>query len=577
MKLLLAMMLLVSTITVLGVYIAQRQLAANVEQSLKRQFQSEIAALHSAQEIRHATLAELCRDLAQKPRIHAALEDNALDLLYPSAKDELSDIMSGEESEKLAAHPFRATFYRFLDGNGAIIAPPTGSEAGELTTREESQLSLGTVPKEKQVGYLARRTNGGDEAVDEVIAMPIISTQTDQPIAAIVVGFKPIALSETDAAAGITSGIWLKGRLHLPSRANSSQMSFGNELMEAMGHPGEAERSFTVEANGAPHLVFYKQLNPNSLFPPAYEVCIYPLNDLIKRQRRVRWQIAGVGAIFLLGAFTASHFASARLSVPVKKLALDSAADRVQRERAEEALEKTNRELQKSARFSANTSHQLKTPVTVLRAGLEELSARENLPHEAREEIAALIHQTFRITSIIEDLLLLSQMDAGRLRINFSPVDLTHLIDAQLDDLSALPDDANISIESDCPSIHVEGEQHYLALVLQNLLENARKYNRPGGRIRISCREEEDWACLTVGNTGKTIPVAEQEHIFERFHRGLAGENITGHGLGLDLARELARLHGGDLRLVRSHDDWTEFEVRFRLVRQTAITPAEVG
>ena len=523
-------------------------------------------------------MAELCRDLAQKPRIHAALEDNALDLLYPSAKDELSDIMSaeGQESEKLDAHPFRATFYRFLDGNGAIIAPPPGGEAGELKAREESQLSLGSVPKKKQIGYLARKTDGG-ETVDEVIAMPIISTETDQPIAAIVVGFKPIALSGPDAAPGITSGIWLKNRLHLPSRANSSQMTFGNELMEAMGHPNEAERSLTVEANGAPHLLFYKQLNPNSLFPPAYEVCIYPLNDLIKRQRRVRWQIAGVGAIFLLGAFTASHFASARLSVPVTKLALDSAADRAQRERAEVALEKTNRELQKSARFSANTSHQLKTPVTVLRAGLEELSARENLPHEAREEISALIHQTFRITSIIEDLLLLSQMDAGRLRISFNPVDLTHLIDAQLDDLSALPDDADINIESDCSSIRVAGEQHYLALVLQNLLENARKYNRPGGRIRISCREDGDWARLTIGNTGKTIPVAEQEHIFERFHRGLAGENITGHGLGLDLARELARLHGGDLRLVRSHDDWTEFEVRFRLVRQNAIAPAEVG
>lgn len=574
MKLLLAMMLLVSIITVLGAYFAQRQLAANVEQTLKRQFQSEIAALHSAQEIRHAALAELCRDLAQKPRIHAALEDNALDLLYPSAKDELRDMMSREAQE--SAHPFRATFYRFLDGNGAIIAPPAGGDSGELEAREESQLSLGVVPKEKQVGYLARRPEGGGETVDEVIAMPIISTETNRAIAAIVVGFKPIAPSRPDAPT-ITSGIWLKNRLHLPSRANSSQMSFGNELMEAMGHPSEGERSFTVEANGAPHLLFYKQLNPNSLFPPAYEVCIYPLNDLITRQRRVRWQIAGVGAIFLLGAFTASHFASARLSVPVKKLALDSAADRVQRERAEEALEKTSRELQKSARFSANTSHQLKTPVTVLRAGLEELGACENLPHEAREEIAALIHQTFRITSIIEDLLLLSQMDAGRLRINFSPVDLTHLIDAQLDDLSALPDDANISIESDCSSVHVEGEQHYLALVLQNLLENARKYNRPGGRMRISCREEEDWACLTVGNTGKTIPVAEQEHIFERFHRGLAGENITGHGLGLDLARELARLHGGDLRLVRSHDDWTEFEVRFRLVRQPAIAPAEVG
>ena len=211
-----------------------------------------------------------------------------------------------------------------------------------------------------------------------------------------------------------------------------------SELTRAMAPPDRAERSFRIEVNGGPHLLFYKRLNPNSLFPPAYEVCIYPLNDLLARQRQLRWQILGSGAILLLGAFAVSHFASARLSVPVAKLAHDSAEDRAERERAEAALEKTSQELQRSARFSANTSHQLKTPVTVLRAGLEELRAHENLTPEGREEIAALIHQTFRITSIIEDLLLLSQMDAGRLQITFSPVDLSHLIEAQMDDLSAL-------------------------------------------------------------------------------------------------------------------------------------------
>jgi signal transduction histidine kinase len=565
-KLLLAMMILVSTITLLGVYFAQRQMAANVEQALKRQFQSDIVALHSAQVIRHAALAQLCRDLAQKPRIHAALEDNALDLLYPSAKDELRQIMNVDEpdSEKAEAYSLRATFYRFLDGNGAVIAPPRGSEAGELGAREESQLNLATVPNENQIGYLARATGTADETVDEVIPMPIISTETNEPIAAIVVGFKPVELSAGNSPAEITSGIWLKGRLHLPPRANPWPADITEKLTEAINGAAATERSFTIGTNEARRLLFYKELNPNSLFPPAYEVCTYPLNDLIARQRRVRWQIGGVGAIFLFGAFIASHFASARLSFPVRKLALDSAADRAQRERAEAALEKTNLELQRSARFSANTSHQLKTPVTVLRAGLEELRARKNLPHAVREEISALIHQTFRITSVIEDLLLLSQMDAGRLQINFSAIDLTHLLAAQLDDLSALPDGAEINVESQCPPTRVAGEQHYLALILQNLLENARKYNRPGGRIRISCQEEKEWACLRIGNTGQTIPLAAQEHIFERFHRGGMGENVSGHGLGLNLACELALLHGGELRLVRSGQDWTEFEVTFR-------------
>jgi signal transduction histidine kinase len=244
----------------------------------------------------------------------------------------------------------------------------------------------------------------------------------------------------------------------------------------------------------------------------------------------------------------------------VTKLALDSAKNRAERKRAEAALEKTSKELQRSARFSANTSHQLKTPVTVLRVGLEELRAHENLTPEGREEIAALIHQTFRITSIIEDLLLLSQMDAGRLQIALSPVDLSHLLEAQMDDLSALPDGV-AEVTSDCPDVQIAGDKHYVALILQNLLENARKYNRPGGRIHIACREEDGWAILTIGNTGRSI---------ERFHRGSVGEEIRGHGLGLNLARELTRLHGGDLRLVRSENDWTEFEVRFHLAGPTS-------
>lgn len=442
---------------------------------------------------------------------------------------------------------------------------------GELSGSEESQLALPALPAEQQIGYLWRRTAGGDETVDEVIAMPIISTETYQPIAAIVFGFKPAELGRQRTATATKSGIWLKGRLHLPAFPDSSQPMFQRAVAHAIAPPSRTESNSSVMVNGVPHLLFYKQLNPDSLFPPAYEVCIYPLNDLRARQRRTRWQIAGAGAILILLAFGASDFASARLAAPVQKLAMTSTENRAKRKRAEAALETTSKELQRAARFSANTSHQLKTPVTVLRAGLEELLAREKLTPEAREDISALIHQTFRITSIVEDLLLLSQMDAGRLRINFGSVDLTHLIATQLDDLSTLPDALETEIECDCPPLRIAGEEHYVALILQNLLENARKYNRHGGRIRILGGEDGDCAIVTIGNAGHPIAAEAQEDIFERFHRGVVGENVTGHGLGLSLARELARLHGGDLRLVRSEEGWTEFEVRFQLVRQLSV------
>ena len=222
-------------------------------------------------------------------------------------------------------------------------------------------------------------------------------------------------------------------------------------------------------------------------------------------------------------------------------------------------------DLARAARFSADASHQLKTPVAVLRAGLEELAHREGMTPQRAEEISALVHQTYRLSGIIEDLLLLSRIDAGRLAIVMGAVNLTELFEAALDDVGAMPGAEGIAIENELPAgLKVQGERRYLALVVQNLMENAAKYNRPGGRIRVTAREAGDRVEVTVENTGKPIPPEVQSRIFERFNRGAVGENVPGNGLGLNLARELARLHGGDLRLVGSNATGTRFEVTLR-------------
>jgi len=558
-----AMIVIVAAVTVLGLYLAQRKVTADAERNLQENFRAELSSLHKLEELRHAALADRCNALAGKSRIHAAIEDNAIDLLYPSAKDELRDLMEGEEPPpEQAAQSLHATFYRFLDGSGAVLKPPNPKEVGQLGRKAEAQLSLTKLPKTQQIGYVQEKISTDGGAVAEVLAVPIFSTDTGNVISALVVGFKPFQPRQTDAGAGMKSGIWVNGQLHLPSLPKSAEAFLSEKIANAVAESDRPENNFRVNVDDTPQLVFYKRLNPGSLFPPAYEICVSPLANSMAQLQRLRWQIGGAGALLLLGGFIASHFVALRFSAPIKKLALDSEENRARRRRAEAALASTAEELERSARYSADASHQLKSPVTVLRVGVESLLAREDFKPEVYEELSALLHQTHRLTGVIDDLLLLSRMDAGHLQIASTPVNLSKLIDEWLDDLGALPDSPDVKIEKEFPlGLFIAGERQYTSLIVQNLLENARKYNRAGGRIRVSAHANGSDVVLTIGNNGRTIPPAE--NIFERFHHNSTPSAASGHGIGLNLARELARLHGGDLRLVRSENDWTEFEVRF--------------
>lgn len=551
-RVLVGMMLVVCVVTGAVLYFAQRKVAADAERADRAAYESELATTRRVHELRLAAMTERCRSLVRRPRIHAALEDNALDLLYPSARDELLDVLSPADESDASTFTLHATFYRFLDANGAVISSDD-EEVGKLTRDEEAQLTLKKLPTKQQIGYLARA-----DRVDQIVASPIISTETNEVIAALVLGFKPPAHDASRAR----TGVWLGGRLFANEVDAEQCKSVSAQLSGVVGKKPSTE----ITVDGERHRAFFTRLNPDSAFPPAYEVSCFSLSNSLAQQRQLRWQILGAGLLMLLGAGAASHVIAGRLSEPVEKLAVDSARNVVRREAAEAALEQTNVELERSQRFSADTSHQLKTPITVLRAGLEELRQQPQITDEAREEVTALIYQTAKISSMIHDLLLLSRLDAGGLHLNMTDVDLTQLIDSLADDLSAIPSAPDFDVEVDVPrDMHVLGEKRYISMILQNLIENAWKYNQPEGTIAINAIEENGMLALRVGNTGPGIPAEAQEHIFERFHRGSMGENVPGHGLGLNIARELALLHGGDLRLLRSDHEWTEFEVTFRL------------
>src|SRR5438876_4370348 len=226
-----AIMVIVATLTALGFYLAQRRVTADAERNLQQTFRTELSSMHKVDELRHAALADRCNALVDKPRIHAAIEDNAIELLYPSAKDELRDLMEGEgPPPEQAAQSLHATFYRFLDGTGTVLNPPNPNEVGALDRHAEAQLSLKKLPETQQIGYVEE--NG--RAVAEVLEVPIFSTDTGDVISALVVGFKPFHHKPAKSGAEMKSGIWVNDQLHLPSLPKSAEAPLSKKIADAV-------------------------------------------------------------------------------------------------------------------------------------------------------------------------------------------------------------------------------------------------------------------------------------------------------------------------------------------------------
>lgn len=265
----------------------------------------------------------------------------------------------------------------------------------------------------------------------------------------------------------------------------------------------------------------------------------------------------------------------ARLSAAAEKISASNPRERLPMPAARDEIAKLTEVVNRSfdrlqssyevaARFSADASHQLKTPVSIMRAGLDHLAQDTQLNETQAAEVATLRQQTRRLTSLIEDLLLLARADAGRMFLQKEEIDLSHLVQAACEDLRILVAEKKISVEEAFSGeIPILADRRLLAMVMQNLIENAAKYTPCQGSIRIRSFADESGVAVRIANTGKEISGTDKAHIFERFRRGSdIGGNVRGHGLGLNIARELVRAHGGEVLLVDSEPGWITLEMR---------------
>jgi signal transduction histidine kinase len=213
-------------------------------------------------------------------------------------------------------------------------------------------------------------------------------------------------------------------------------------------------------------------------------------------------------------------------------------------------LERLERSFKQATRFSGDAAHELKTPLAILQGELERTLQQAEPGSQVQQSLSNLLDEVHRLSTIVRKLLLLSLADAGLMNLHRVEVDLSGLLNEMLEDIELLA--PHLEIQSEIgDSLRVQGDRDLLIQVLQNLISNAIKYNLPNGWIRIDASRQNTIVSITISNCSQEIPISDRRRIFDRFHRGdpARTRQVEGIGLGLSLAREIARAHGGDLTL----------------------------
>jgi heavy metal sensor kinase len=236
-----------------------------------------------------------------------------------------------------------------------------------------------------------------------------------------------------------------------------------------------------------------------------------------------------------------------------------------------ETLERLDESFNQMRQFSADASHELQTPLTVLKGEIEVALHSPRTRDEYRNTLQSALEEIDRLANLVEGLLLLARADSGVLKIDQKSVDLTEVVQvvgAELADMAAARS-IQLRCEAEEP-VNLVGDPTLLRQLVQNLVHNALKYTPLGGSVIVKAHRESNMATLTVTDTGEGIPPQDQERVFQRFYRsaGARSERGGGSGLGLSIVNSIADAHKGEIRIVSGAGVGTTFTVTLPLSRE---------
>ena len=213
--------------------------------------------------------------------------------------------------------------------------------------------------------------------------------------------------------------------------------------------------------------------------------------------------------------------------------------------------------------FVADASHELRTPMAVIMAQCEDALSGEKTGADYREALSVIHRQGWRMNRMISGMLELVRLERKTDRYAREPFNLSALTESVCEDM-ALICEKNIALTTDVePDISITGDQTLITRLLGNLIGNAYRYGRENGHIIVTLHRAGSAIELTVSDDGIGIAPDQQKKIFRRLYQGASERSGDGAGLGLAMARQIARLHGGELTVVSEEGNGSAFTARF--------------
>jgi signal transduction histidine kinase len=600
------MMLVVFAVTAATVYLAEKNRRSNQQQLLDAQFQNRVQSFLKIQAAQSEAITEKCFALSHSVRLRAALEERDADDLYQNALTELEEMLDRTGASPDGTH---ASFFRFFDADGRILSPE--NQPAGLTDQPALQEALSRMAKglpeddEQAVGFIALARGNRPSALRKIV-LTKIRGPNGKLLGELVVGFPLTHLEDTevDRAGAIQSGIWLDQRLYIESLSLADRQLVSERLRAASSK--ETADHFPIDLESGPHFLYYKALDPETQFAPAYQICLYPLSASIRDEQALRWKIIAFGFVVLSFGFAISLLVAKGLSKPVEKIVAGSVENLTRRKQAEEDLRETNRELEKALAELKATQQQV--------IQQERLSAigqmASGIAHDFNNNLtpilgfAELLLESPRLLDNKTEarrcleMLRTSAKDAAsvvaRLREFYRPVETDE--EFPLVDLAKIVQQAvaltepkwrrqtqatgvTVDVVAETKaSPFVAGQESALREVLTNLIFNAVDAMPQGGRISLETSIEADDALIRVRDTGTGMTESVRQRCLEPF---FSTKGERGTGLGLSMVYGIIERHRGKLEIESAPGQGTTFIIRLpiadTIATQNPETSSQVG